>query len=174
MAEFNRIYIIGFMGSGKTTTGKKLAAGLQWSFIDLDSEIEATAGKTISMIFDESGEELFRKLESDKIRNLDTQQNAVISVGGGTPCFSDNMDFMNSTGIVVYLRMSPDQLNSRLSLEPDTRPLLKNITESERYLFIQEKLSEREIYYNRASLIVDAGKLNIGDLLKRLKKMIMI
>jgi shikimate kinase len=169
MPHFRRIYIIGFMGSGKTTTGKKLAASLQWAFIDLDREIEAASGKTISEIFSESGEEYFRKIESDQLQNLDIKEDTVISVGGGTPCFSGNMHFMNKTGIVVYLRMTPDQLRSRLSPDPDKRPLLKDINESDRYRYISEKLSEREIYYNMASVIEDATNLNIGELTDKLK-----
>ena len=171
MPQFRRIYIIGFMGSGKTTTGKKLAAGLQWAFIDLDREIEAAAGKTISEIFSESGEENFRKMEADKLQKLDIKEDTVISVGGGTPCFSDNMHFMNKTGIVVYLRMTPGQLKSRLSPDCDKRPLLMNINENDRYRYISEKLSERDIYYNKASVIEDAINLNIGDLTEKLKTM---
>jgi shikimate kinase len=171
MPQFRRIYIIGFMGSGKTTIGKRLAAGLQWAFIDLDREIEAAAGKTINEIFSESGEENFRKMEADKLQELDIKEDTVISVGGGTPCFSDNMQFMNKTGIVVYLRMTPGQLKSRLSTECDKRPLLKNINEIDRYRYISEKLSERNIYYNKASVIEDAINLNIGDLTEKLKTM---
>jgi shikimate kinase len=171
MPQFRRIYIIGFMGSGKTTTGMKLAASLKWAFIDLDRKIEEATGKTIGETFSESGEEYFRKIETDQLKNLDILKDTVISVGGGTPCFSDNMHFMNKTGIVVYLRMTPGQLKSRLSPEPDKRPLLKEINETDRYRYISEKLSEREIYYNMASVIVDAIKLNIGDLTDKLKTM---
>lgn len=169
MPQFRRIYIIGFMGSGKTTTGKKLAASLQWAFVDLDRKIEESSGKTISEIFSESGEEYFRKIENDQLQKLDIEEDTVISVGGGTPCFSDNMHFMNKTGIVVYLRMTPGQLESRLSPEPDRRPLLSDINENDRYRYISEKLSEREIYYNMAAVIEDAINLNIGDLTDKLK-----
>ena len=171
MPQFRRIYIIGFMGSGKTTTGKKLAASLKWAFIDLDRKIEEATGKTINEIFSGSGEDYFRKIETEQLKNIDVVEDTVISVGGGTPCFSDNMHFMNKTGIVVYLRMTSGQLKSRLSPEPDIRPLLKEIGETDRYRYISEKLSEREIYYNKASVIEDAINLNIGDLTDKLKTM---
>lgn len=169
MPQSKRIYIIGFMGSGKTTLGKKLAAGLQWSFIDLDKEIEDKAGKTINEIFSDSGEEFFRKLESGTLRNLDIQKDTVISVGGGAPCFSNNMDFMNKTGIVVYLRLTPGQLKSRLSRESYKRPLLKDITKNNLHQYIEEKLSERENIYNKASIIINGMNLNINALIDRIK-----
>jgi shikimate kinase len=169
MPLYRRIYIIGFMGSGKTTVGKKLAAGLHWSFIDLDSEIEVAAGKTISRIFSDSGEEYFRRLESEVLQKLDIKKDTIISVGGGAPCFSTNMDFMNETGIVIYLRMTPEQLKSRLSRESGKRPLLKDIKQNEMHLYIGEKLSEREKYYNQALIIIDGIDLNIKALTDRLK-----
>lgn len=170
MKPFHRkIYIIGFMGSGKTTVGKKLAAGLHCSFIDLDREIEATAGKTISEIFSDSGEEYFRRLESELLQKLDVKRDTIVSVGGGAPCYSTNMDFMNETGIVIYLRMTPAQLKSRLSNESGKRPLLKDIKQKDKLLYISEKLSEREKYYNQALIIIDGKDLNIKALTNRLK-----
>jgi shikimate kinase len=164
-----RIYIIGFMGSGKTTVGKKLAAGLHWSFIDLDREIETKAGKTISKIFSDSGEEYFRRLESEVLQKLDIKKDTVISVGGGAPCFSTNMDFMSETGIVMYLRLTPAQLKSRLSRESGKRPLLKYISQKDMLFYITEKLSEREKYYNKALIIIDGIDLNIKALTDRLR-----
>jgi shikimate kinase len=169
MPQFKRIYIIGFMGCGKTTTGKKLADCLKWSFIDLDREIEETAGKTINEIFSESGEESFRRLEAETIRNIDIQRDSVISVGGGTPCFSNNIDFMNKSGLVIYLRMTPQQLESRLSGEAGKRPLLKNIAKNELHQHIEKRLSEREKYYNKALIIIDGINLNIRELVNKIK-----
>ena len=172
MPQFRRIYIIGFMGSGKTTTGKKLADGLRWSFIDLDREIEAESGKTINEIFSESGEKSFRQMESEILHKLNINKDTVISLGGGTPCFSDNMDYINKTGTAIYLRLSPQLLKNRLSRESDKRPLLKDIPENERIHFIHEKLSEREVHYNRAALIVDADNLRIDALVRRLERLL--
>lgn len=172
MPQAYRIYIIGFMGSGKTTAGEKLAAGLKWSFIDLDNEIEIVSGKSVNEIFSESGEESFRKLESETLRNLELINNTVISVGGGTPCFADNMDYMISTGIVIYLKMTPVQLKSRLSAESGKRPLLKNILKSNLLQYIEEKVSEREEYYNRASIITNGIDMNISTLIKKISELI--
>jgi shikimate kinase len=171
MPQTNRIYITGFMGSGKTTAGKKLASRLKWSFIDLDHELEVAAGKSINDLFSESGEESFRKLESETLRNLDIQKDTVISAGGGTPCFSDNMEFMNNTGIVIYLRMTPGQLRNRLSAEEGRRPLLKDITKNNLLQYIEEEVSEREKYYNRASIIINGINLNINTLIREIEKL---
>lgn len=152
------------MGSGKTTAGRKLARLLKWSFIDLDEMIEKKAGKTISKIFSESGEEFFRKLESEELRNIDTDTDTVISVGGGAPCFADNMEYMKKSGLVVYLKMKPADLISRLKRKPGKRPLLKNIPDSDLLTFIEEKLAERESYYNLASVIAEGKNLNVNIL----------
>ena len=113
MTKHKRIYIIGFMGSGKTTAGKKLAAALKWSFIDLDLEIEKSQGKSISEIFSGPGEQLFRQIESETLHSLHIESDTVISIGGGTPCFCGNMDFMKKNGLVIYLRMTPVQLRKQ-------------------------------------------------------------
>jgi shikimate kinase len=169
MTKHKRIYIIGFMGSGKTTTGKKLAAALKWSFIDLDLEIERSQGKSISDIFSLSGEPLFRQIESETLHNLHIEEDTVISVGGGTPCFCGNMDFMKQNGLVLYLRMTPGQLKSRLSGGTGDRPLLQGLSGEKILDFITAKLSEREIVYNQASLIVDSIDLSIKSLVEEIR-----
>ncbi len=166
MAESRRIYIIGFMGSGKSTAGKNLASSLNWSFVDLDREIERETGKTIKDLFSGSGEDHFRKTEAKTLHELDTERDTVIAVGGGAPCFSNNMDFMLETGLVIYLRMTPVQLKSRLEGSIDERPLLKDITKKDLLFYITDKLSEREKYYNRASMAVDGINLDIISLSK--------
>ena len=173
MPQAQRIYITGFMGSGKTTTARKLASGLKWSFIDIDREIEVSAGKSINDIFSESGEDFFRELESETLQNLDIHKDTVISVGGGAPCFSDNMDFMKKSGIIIYLRMTPRQIISRLSAETGKRPLIKDIEKNDLQQYIEEKLSEREKYYNRATIIVDGINLNIKALIERIRELML-
>jgi len=170
MPRHKRIYIIGFMGSGKSTAGKKLAAALKWSFIDLDNEIEKLQGKTISEIFSGSGEEMFRLIESETLHSLNIEGDTVISVGGGAPCFSQNMEFMKETGIVIYLRMTPGQLKSRLSGETGERPLLKGVTRANILEYITNKLSEREMVYNQASVIIDGMDLDIKLLVEKIRK----
>lgn len=169
MAAGRRIYIIGFMGSGKSTTGKRLATTLGWQFIDLDKEIELKAGKAIKEIFSTSGEDHFRELEAETLTSLKIKNDTVISAGGGTPCHGSNMDFMIRTGLVVYLKMTPGQLKSRLEGGATSRPLIKNISKTELLQYISAKLSEREEYYLKASIIVDGIDLDIKNLSETIK-----
>jgi len=155
------IYLIGFMGSGKSTTGRKLASYLGWSFVDLDEKIESRAGKNIKQIFSDHGEEYFREMESEVLKDFQNQTNIVISTGGGTPCFCDNMEYMNRTGLTVYLKLTPGQLKSRLAGTKDERPLLKNLDENALLPFIEEKLELREKWYSMADLTVDGFSADI-------------
>jgi shikimate kinase len=169
MTAVRRVYIIGFMGSGKSTISKKLAANLGWQFIDLDKEIELKAGKSIRDIFSASGEGFFRKLETETLFNLKTALNTVISTGGGTPCHGSNLEFMNKTGLVVYLKMTPAQLKSRLEGRKASRPLIAEISKNKLLGYISDKLLEREKYYLRASIIVDSIDLDIKYLTDTIK-----
>jgi shikimate kinase len=159
------VYIIGFMGSGKSTAGKKLAAALGWSFIDLDKKIEEVAGKTIPEIFSHEGEDGFRSLETGILRSLKPLTRTIVSTGGGTPCHGDNMDFMLETGVTIYLKMSTGQLVTRLLGSTGGRPLLKNVPDDKLFDFIDEKLKVREQYYNRANIVVEGIGLDINKLL---------
>lgn len=158
------VYITGFMGSGKSTVGRKLAASLQWSFIDLDHKIEEIAGKSIREIFSSEGEAKFRSLESEVLRTLGSQAHTIVSTGGGTPCHGDNMDFMLETGVTVYLKLTAGQLLNRLMNSSGERPLLRNIPDNDLYSFIEGKLSEREKYYNLANIVVDGVNPDINNL----------
>jgi shikimate kinase len=159
------VYVIGFMGSGKSTAGKRLAASLGWSFIDLDKKIEETAGKTIPQIFSQDGEEVFRKTESDVLRSIGHPQGAVVATGGGTPCHGDNMDFMLLNGLTVYLKMTPEQLTHRLLESSTVRPLIKNISDEDLPGYIEKVLAVREKWYNRAEIIVEGINLDLNRLL---------
>jgi shikimate kinase len=161
MSERSIIYIIGFMGSGKSTTGRKLAAALRWSFIDLDRRIEEVAGKIIPRIFSEDGEDRFREIETDVLKSLDQEKKTVVSTGGGTPCHGDNMDYMLQTGVTVYLKMTPVNLAKRLLESSGERPLLKNIPDDRLPGFIEEKLSYRDQWYGKADITVDGTSVNI-------------
>jgi len=153
--ENHIVYMIGFMGSGKTTTGKKLASFLGWKFEDLDLLIEEKSQSTIPDIFAVHGEEYFRNLESELLRNIDSGENLIVSTGGGTPCYRDNMEFMNKKGITVYLQLNPAQLSSRLINGRDKRPLLKNLDDKGLLDFITAKLNEREVWYMMSRITVD-------------------
>lgn len=161
MSERSIVYIIGFMGSGKSTTGRKLAAALRWSFIDLDRRIEEVAGKTIPRIFSEDGEDRFREIETDVLKSLDQEKKTVVSTGGGTPCHGDNMDYMLQTGVTVYLKMTPVNLAKRLLESAGERPLLRNIPDGQLPGFIEEKLSYRDQWYGKADITVDGTSVNI-------------
>ena len=163
------IYIIGFMGSGKTTAGKKLASLLGWKFIDLDKKIEEYTGKTITEIFSGDGEEYFREIETQLLRNLKSQTNTIVSTGGGTTCHSDNMDFMTRTGLTIYLKLTPGELQIRLSGSERGRPLIKDLEPIALQIFIEKKLAERERWYDRSDITFEGMDLDINTLLDSVK-----
>lgn len=155
-----RIFLIGFMGSGKSTMGKKLATKLGYDFVDLDHEIEKQIGTSIGDYFASHGEAAFRKLESENLKNFPYPQNAVVATGGGTPCFFDNMDWMNANGTSMYIEMPPAALAKRLEGGKEKRPLLRDLDEAQMIAFIENKLSERENFYKRATIIINGINLN--------------
>jgi len=169
MPEEKLIYVIGFMGSGKSTAGKRLASVLEWSFIDLDRKIEEAAGKSIPQIFSQDGEEAFRKTESDVLKNIRPQGGTIVSTGGGTPCHGDNMDYMLRNGLTVYLKMTPGQLAHRLMESTTVRPLIKNISDDDLPGYIEKVLVVREKWYNRADIIIEGINLDINRLLSLIK-----
>lgn len=169
MPARRKIYLIGFMGSGKTTAGKKLAALLGWSFIDLDEITETAAGMKIPEIFSRHGEEYFRKCESESLKSLDNLQDVVISTGGGAPCYNENMEFMLASGLTAYLKLTPEQLKSRLSQSKTIRPLIKDLEGKELLDFIADKLSLREKYYDRAEIIIDGIDIDINQIFNLVK-----
>ena len=150
-----RVYLIGYMGCGKTTIGKRLAKSLGWDVIDMDSRIESRYSKTIPDIFASEGEESFRKKERFILEELSALENVVVSTGGGAPCFFDNIDVMNSSGLCVYIRMTPEALAARLKNAKANRPLLKDKTEEELTNFIKEQLEKRRAFYEQARYVID-------------------
>lgn len=164
MASMEKVYLTGFMGSGKTTAGRKLAGRMGWEFIDLDRLVELKSGMTIPEIFSSHGETHFRSLEAETLRQLKKARNAVISTGGGVPCFSDNMEFMLSDGIVVYLKMTPAQLRERLLGSKTDRPLIKGMDRDQLLSFITTRLLEREEYYSKAHIVTDGLNIDVDHL----------
>jgi len=154
-----RIFIIGFMGTGKSHWGKRWAQLHDMSFIDLDEIIEKTEGQSVVDIFEKAGEDYFRVKEASILRDQLTQQNCIVSCGGGTPCFYDNITWMNQHGYTVYLSAAAPYILKNVLDEKEKRPLVKNINEAELLFFIEQKLKERSPFYNQAKLILDAENL---------------
>ena len=154
-----KIFLIGFMGSGKTTLGRKLAARMNYEFIDLDHKLEQQVELSIAEYFSFFGEDSFRKLEKEVLRKTQYPENVVISTGGGLPCFFDNMDWMKANGKVVYLNLSPKTLADRLEAGKEERPLLQDKHGEALVAFIEKKLEEREPFYSQANIIADGLSL---------------
>lgn len=160
-----KIYLIGFMGSGKSHWGRKLSDSLNIPFFDLDDVIVFREGKPIAEIFAEKGEEYFRLLEKDTLINLtENHDDFVISSGGGTPCFFGNIDYMKEHGKVIWLNTATPVLIDRLLKEKKHRPLLKDIPDEEMKSFIIKKLHDRKMYYEQAHLALHEEELSLDQI----------
>lgn len=159
-----RIYLIGYMGSGKTTLGKRLAARLGYAFIDLDHAFEEQQGISIAQYFAKHGEDNFRLRESDLLKQITYPPQSIISTGGGLPCFFDNMAWMNANGQTVYIKLNAKVLAGRLENGKEERPLLREKHGDALIAFIDEKLTEREPYYSQAHLTVNDMNLSAEKL----------
>ena len=155
-----RIILIGYMGAGKTTIGKALAQELGVPFYDLDWYITSRMHRTVAQIFEESGEEGFRKMEHNMLHEVAEFENVVVSCGGGTPCFYDNIDYMNSQAQVVYLKASPEVLYEHLQMGRRVRPLLLGKSPDEVRTFIVEQLAQREPFYSKANYTLNVDLLD--------------
>ena len=164
----NLIYLIGMPGSGKTTIGRELAAVLGLDFHDMDYMIELFEGKKISQIFEEDGEEHFRKVEQKILKDTGVFENAVVATGGGVPCFFDNIDFIKKTGKSVYLKVSPEQLTERVS-KMEGRPLLDGKKDDELLGEISAKLEKRTAYYEQADFKVEGNDIQLIHVLEKLE-----
>ena len=154
-------FLIGFMGSGKSHWGKLWAAEYKLGFVDMDEEIEIRERKTVSEIFDSKGEDYFRLVERDLLRTYEELDSSIIACGGGTPCFHDNMKWMNEHGITTYLSATPQQILRRLlkTQQQNQRPLISKLNQAELLFFIEKKMKEREPFYNQANIILDSAAI---------------
>ena len=158
-----RIILIGYMGAGKTTVGKALAKALGLQFYDLDWYIEARMHKTVPQIFAERGEEGFRQVERNRLHEAAEFEDVVLSCGGGTPCFFDNIDYMNRQGSVVYLKAGPEVLYRHLLMGKTERPLIKGKSPEELIAFIRRQLADREPYYSKAAHTLNVSLMDSYD-----------
>lgn len=160
------IYLIGYMGAGKTTFGKQIARKLGMTFVDSDDYIIDKFHSSINDIFKIHGEKEFRKMEREALEEISLQENAVVATGGGLPCFYDNMAYMKKHGICVYLKVDENELADRLDSIKASRPLLKDKSREELKQSVHDMLQTRELYYNRANIIVDAtDETNAADMI---------
>ena len=155
-----KIFLIGFMGSGKTHWGTIWAKKNGLKFYDLDVGIEKAMRMSVTDIFEKKGEEKFREMEGYHLRKFKRKQNFVLACGGGTPCFSDNIEWMKLQGKVIYLKAEPEILLKHVMSETEKRPVIKKVDPSELLRFIQDKLKEREPVYSKADFILNVEELN--------------
>lgn len=159
------IYLIGYMGSGKTTIGKNVAEKLNWKFVDMDEIIEKKYEMPVSEIFRFFGENEFRGTEQEVLQELSkSTENCIISTGGGSPCFFDNIEVMKNTGKTVYLNFTAEELSERLyATNLKKRPILANLQRSDLLDFINENLKRRELFYNQAQIEIKGKDEEIED-----------
>lgn len=158
-----KLFLIGMMGSGKTYWAQQLAAAYNIDWIDLDSEIEKENMMTIKEIFETEGEENFRLKEQKALHELTHHKNIIIATGGGTPCFYNNMQWMNEHGITVFINEPISVLAERLAKEKAHRPLIKNLNDDELENFLERKLAERIAFYNQAKFTINSQSFSIDD-----------
>ena len=161
------IFLVGFMGCGKTHIGHMLAKAMSYHFIDMDHYLEESFGETIPAIFEKQGETFFRQLEHETLMSLKEKSNYVFSTGGGAPCFHNNIEIMNAAGTTIYLNVAPETIVKRILHQRDHRPILKGFAnEIELLNFVEKKITERNQFYKQAKIIIDAN----GDADEILKK----
>lgn len=160
-----QVFLVGFMGAGKSSLGKKLASKLNLSFLDLDEVIEKEQKMTVDEIFESKGEEHFRSLEKDWIFNL-TDQAGVYALGGGTPCQDGIMELLREKGVPVYVKVAPGIIVSRLQSSETIRPLIAPFKDDKSQLmtYVQEKLQERQSFYLKSKIIFESSNMNAEKL----------
>ncbi len=164
-----KIFLIGFMGSGKSYWARELSQKTGLPHFDLDEQIELIEGRQITTIFSEAGEEYFRRKEQEVLMHLcDTHQAFVMATGGGTPCFFNNIDFMNRVGTTIWINPSLETLLERLKVEQAQRPLLTGLDEEQLKAYIIRKLGDRKIFYQQAEEIVYEDEQTLDNLVSRI------
>jgi shikimate kinase len=165
-----KLFLIGMMGTGKTYWSKKLSRKLKTGGYDLDFLIESHEERTITEIFAEDGEGYFRKTEAKVLRWFGEKITFVLATGGGTPCFHDNMEWMNKQGITIWIDEPITVLAERLKLEKEHRPLIKTLSDTELEDFLSRKLDERQSFYSRSNYHLQGSEINDGAFAKIIKQ----
>jgi len=164
-----KLFLIGFMGCGKTHWGRELSEKLSVPFFDLDEKIVEQAGKPISQIFEEEGEEQFRLLEKEVLYLLtESHDTFIMATGGGTPCFYNNIDYLKKNGTVVWFNCSAECLYQRLVKEKDKRPIISHVPNEQLKAFIIKKFSTRKIFYQQADIIINEDDISLDELVHRI------
>ena len=165
------LYLIGFMGVGKTTIGKQIAALNKVIFIDTDSQIEKETSKSIKEIFETDGEIAFRKLETDTIRSINRK--AIIACGGGLPAHNNNIEYLKHKGTVIYLKASTETLIKRLEKNKNKRPLISKLTNDKLLEFIRKILKEREKTFKQADYTIETDNKTVKEVLREINSLLL-
>lgn len=164
-----KIFLIGFMGSGKTHWGRLLSQKLGIPFFDLDEQVTSHAGKSIPEIFETEGEEHFRLMEKEVLHIItESHDSFVIACGGGSPCYFNNIDYMNQSGTTVWINTPLETLFDRLMKEKENRPLIKTLSDEQLRSFISKKFADRKIYYEQADIMVDEEPVELDKLIQKI------
>ena len=167
----NKIYLVGYMGAGKTTAARRLAQRLGWEVADTDDLFEAKYKISVCDFFNKYDEPLYRKLESEVLKETEKLENVVISTGGGTACYFDNMDWMNQHGLTVFLRISQKAVVDRLVHAKRKRPLAEGKSEEELVAFVEQHYTGRLPFYKQARITVKAEDLDLDSLMKQIEEL---
>lgn len=165
----NRIYIVGYMGAGKTTAAKRIANRLGWEVVDTDAMFEEKYRISVCDFFHKYDEQLFRKLESEVLKTTENMEYTVVSTGGGLACYFDNMEWMNRHGLTVFMRISPEAAADRILHSKRKRPLTENKTEEELAEYIRHHYAERLPFYEQARITVKSEDLDLEELIKQIE-----
>jgi len=164
------VFLIGYMGSGKSSVGKKLSEVLNYDYLDLDDYIQQQEGNSISEIFKNKGEIYFRKVENQYLKDIISKKdNTIISLGGGTPCYGTNMEVIKNSNDTksIYLKTSIANLSERLFFEKDKRPLISHLEDKDELIeFIGKHLFERSVYYNQSDIIINTDQKSLNEVVE--------
>ncbi len=164
-----KIYLIGFMGAGKTHWGRQLSQKRAIPFFDLDEQVMTHTGKSIDEIFNEDGEEHFRLMEKEVMHIItESHDSFVMACGGGSPCYFNNIDYMNQSGTTVWINAPIETLFQRLLGEKNQRPLIRGLSDQQLRAFIIKKFADRKIYYEQADVVIDEDPVQLDKLIERI------